>query len=692
MARVPTEPAPARIVPPGFPRRALWVLLALALILRLGTNLSRVDECFQEGLVRGSLASAMLEGAPIWPSHAPQIPHIRGSVVMSWISVPFFAVFGPTTFAVRLSGILFHLAGLVTLMLLMHRQYGRRAAALAGALWVLAPPSLAKIAVLSYGDHVESLPFLFLAALLVLAWIDDRTGRRVALAFAAGIVCGLGVGWHAQSRLGIATLALFVLLAAPRKIFTRECWLGLVPGALVGLIPHALGDWITARNGLLVQGEGPGGLLGRGIGAEQAGKWLGFWTRDLAVSLQYPWRGAAWILLALAAACAGGLVLFRRTGPDGATAKPADARSWLARSGWFVIYPAVFSVVFALSRYIISDSLANAIAVRYVLPAVPFLLLPIAVGGARLADAGRTALAAAVVVPALALGAWGSLSTWDIDSILHEPARRAGQMEHAGKHFLYGSLDDEEKAALRTLELSLYGKPKQDLLVDRYLAAHADPEAALDTIARFEDTAEWTWPLRYRLPTPSGALHAAESPEGIPVRLARIPERLRPYALALSAREMGKARTLRLEHFVALVRAAGTDDERRAALRGFGEGLCVIWPHVLRAFDGRKAAARIEALPPDFDKHEVAFGFGFKAGSELHAFAVASPIPIRRALQHLPAELHPALARGVGAGYRLRFIDLPAATVDSPGVRHVLDELPERLHAAFREGLGGAGG
>lgn len=687
MARVPTEPAPARIIPPGFPRRALWVLLALALILRLGTNLSRVDECFQEGLVRGSLASAMLQGAPVWPSHAPQIPHIRGSVVMSWISVPFFAVLGPTTFAVRISGILFHLAGLLTLMLLIHRQFGRRAATLAGVLWVLAPPSLAKIAVLSYGDHVEGLAFMFLAALLVLTWIDDRTGRRTALAFAAGIVCGLGVGWHAQSRLGIATLALTVLLAAPRRLFTRECWLGLVPGAIVGLIPHAIGDWITASNGLLVQGEGPGGLFARGITAVQAKKWLAFWTEDLAVSLQYTSRVAAYGTVLLAAACVLGLGLVGwRARERGATQR------WLANSGWFVIYPLVFSVVFALSRYTVMPVVQNVISVRYVLPAVPFLLLlPVAVSSARLAQAGRRALATAVFAPALVLGTWGSLSTWDVSSITQEPARRAGEWEFYTEHLLYGSLDESEQDELRELEWSLYGEPGQKAAVDKYLRQHVDLRTTLELIARYEDGAEWTWPLRYRLPVPSGSLHTG-APETVATRMNAIPAHLRAYAGAASAHALAEARELSLPHAIALLRAGTTQDDTRAILRGFGTGLSLIYPHRQRTFDGRKVASRLAMLPEDIDRREIAFGLGYRIGTMANAFSLPTIKLMRRSLANLPAELHPALTRGYGAGYRLRFIDPPAADLDSPAVRYLLDDLPEALHAEFRAGLGGAGG
>src|SRR4029450_3303522 len=95
----------------GFPFRAAAALLLLAAVLRVGTNLSRVDELNPEELYRGALAQAWVEGAPVWPGEAPQVEHLRGSLLVSALAVPLFAALGPTTFALRQSGLIFHLAG-----------------------------------------------------------------------------------------------------------------------------------------------------------------------------------------------------------------------------------------------------------------------------------------------------------------------------------------------------------------------------------------------------------------------------------------------------------------------------------------------------------------------------------------------------------------------------------------------------
>src|SRR5678815_4735906 len=66
-----------------FPGRAAVGLLLLAALLRLGTNLSRVDELNPEELYRGALAQAWVQGAPVWPGAAPQVEHLRGSLLVS---------------------------------------------------------------------------------------------------------------------------------------------------------------------------------------------------------------------------------------------------------------------------------------------------------------------------------------------------------------------------------------------------------------------------------------------------------------------------------------------------------------------------------------------------------------------------------------------------------------------------------
>ncbi|MHC5210616.1 MAG: glycosyltransferase family 39 protein [Planctomycetota bacterium] len=661
------------------------MLLLLATVLRTGTNLSRVDEYFQEGLVRGTLAEAWLKGAPVWLREAPQIPHIRGSVVMSLISVPAFVLLGPTTFAVRISGILFHLAGLATLMLLMHRLFGRRVAVLAGALFVLAPPSLAKIAVLSYGDHIESLPFVFAAAWAMLAWVEDRSGRRPALGLVAGLLIGLGMSWHAQARLAVLALLAACALIAPRRMLRRDAFTGLAPGLLLGLVPLAIGDWITAQQGLLVFGAGPADVASQGITWEHVAKWIDFWLVDLAHALQFEWFPAAVVLLLLAAGCALGLAVRAvravRAGADGL----ADLAG---RSAFFIVYPLVFSVVYALSRFAVQHELDNAIQVRYVLPVVPVLLLPIPIAAGRLWDASRRVAAALVLVPALLLGTWGTLSTWDVDTMLHEPARHASSFEFFGTHLAHGTLSETDRTELRALALSLYGNPEQDARVRRFLDSHADPDGVLALIERLDDQPSWTWPLRFGLPLPYPDVRTATRHDEMRERFLGTPPRFRPFVAFVAARHAARSRRFDAARANALLRMESADDERRLFLRGIGHG--VMSAELPRFLDGRIARSRIAALSPGLDLAEVAFGAGLRVGQIVNAFYPPGDRLLGEFLTHMHADLHPPFVRGVGAAYRWRFLDPPERGLQSPAVARLLALLPTELESPFRDGLGGS--
>jgi hypothetical protein len=677
--------APVTLLRPGFPLRALLALLLLATVLRTGTNLSRVDEYFQEGLVRGALTDAWLRDAPVWPPKAPQLPHIRGSVVMSVLSLPAFVLLGPTTFAVRISGMLFHLAGLTTLMLLVHRLFGRRAAVLAGALFVLAPPSIAKLSVLSYGDHIESVPFVFAAAWVMLAWIEDRGGRRFALGLLAGVLVGLAVSWHAQARLGVLSLLAACTLIDPRRMLRRDAFLGLCPGVALGLLPLVLGDWITAQQGLLVFGSGPVDMVSRGLGREHLVKWSTFWFSDLAHSLQFTWLPAAAVLLLLSAGSALGLTL---RAVSAVRAGSESARDVLRRSAFFLVYPLVFSSAYALSRFVIHHELDNAIQVRYVLPVVPVLLLPIPIAGARLLEAGRRVAAALLLAPALLLGAWGSLSTWDLDTMLHEPARHASSFEFFGTHLAYGTLDPAERTELRELALSLYGDPEQDAQLRRYLDAHADADGILELIARFDDQPAWTWPLRYGVPPTDTDVRSAVTPGQARTRYLATSPRFRPYVGAGAARNAAQARRRDAALVGALVQMGTDDAETRVILRGFGQG--VVSYDLPRFIDGREVRARIAELPPGVDLAEVAFGAGVRVGVTVNAFYAVGDRLVSEFLTHIGPELHAPFARGMGAGYRWRILVPPARDLDSPAIARLLSLMPPALEAPFREGLGGS--
>ena len=663
----------------GFPGCVAVGLLLVAALLRLGTNLSRVDELNPEELYRGALARAWVEGAPVWPGAAPQVEHLRGSLLVSALAVPLFALLGPTTFALRQSGLLFHLAGLLLFMLLAHRLFGRRAAVLAGALFALAPPALAKIAALSYGDHMESVPFVCAAALAVLGWLE-RPGRGRALM--AGVALGLSMSWHAQARLAALVLLGAAALAAPRRLLGRDGWLGLAPGLLLGLLPLVALDAWTARAGWTVFGADPVAQLVEHAGSSRAGKWLRLWVTDLPRALQFPWTGAGAAYCALAAVAIGGLAAAawraRRERPA-PTAPPALAAATHRAALLFLAgYPLVFSLAYASSRFAITPGADNAIQARFVLPVVPFLiLLPLAVAAARLWDRDRRALAALLAGPALLLGAAGSLSTWDLDAMRHEPARRAVHWETFARHLHWGALDEPAQAELRALERAHYGDPRQDELAEELVERRADPFRFVALVARYDDQPAWTAPLRFRLP-------GVERPV-TPEALAALPRDLRTWVAAAVGGEAGQPRPPAGEdRDLAGLEPAWSARERDALSCSFGRALASARPQSL---DGRAIAARLAAPPPGVDARLAAFGYGTRAGSIVHAFFPGGDRTITEFLEHVEPALHAPFAHGLGSGYRWRLLDPPDERLQSPGVARILALLPPDLAPEFRAGL-----
>jgi hypothetical protein len=620
-------------------------------------------------------------------------------------------VFGPTTFSLRFAGTIFHLAALAGWMVLLHRRLGRRVAILGGALFVLAPPGFAKMAVLSYGDHVESLPFLFFAAIYCLDWVSARGGAAWRTPFLAGLGVTLAVSFHLQATLGIGALAAACAVAVIPRLrearFWRELLLGFLPGAALGALPGWLLFYFTGTSALSLWGGSPTEHVKLGGSMDPAFEKLASLVKDgFSYSFQWESRWIADATLVLAAACATGLLI--------ATVKRVLLRersvSGLAASaGFFVAYPVVFSLVFAASssNFQIVAATSNALEVRYVLPVLPFLLLPIAVAAAELMGGlhggdfdlhdkyyvvRRPLLAALVAGPVLALGAIGSLSTWHIPTILREPARRGYFWEEFDGHLLYGTLpaEDQQKIAHRSRGVARGGALDEEL--EGYVVSHANIPQMLDSVKRFDSSEDWTWPLRYAPPRiPVGFPPA--NPDAAIRWVRESPRRLRPFRAVAAGEAASRLEPFHPQGVGQLLLSGETPDDRRALAWGFGRGLMVIaqdgMPPVPRFFDGNKAGARLAALPPGVSRADVSFGLGFRLGLLVNEFFVPGDEILHRILAAFPKDALPGFARGLGAGYRMRFLAPPTAETVSPAADRLLSLLPADLADSFRAGLRG---
>ena len=132
---------------------------------------------------------------------------------------------------------------------------------------------------------------------------------------------------------------------------------------------------------------------------------------------------------------------------------------------------------------------------------------------------------------------------------------------------------------------------------------------------------------------------------------------------------------------------------RRTAARSPGASAADSWSRprrhapVPRFFDGNKAAARVAALPAGVSRADVSFGLGFRLGLLVNEFFLPGDEILHRILAAFPKDALPGFARGLGAGYRMRFLVPPTAATQTPAADRLLSLLPAELGDAFRAGL-----
>ncbi|MFN0207624.1 MAG: hypothetical protein ACKVS6_15060 [Planctomycetota bacterium] len=683
-----------------FPFRAfLWISLS-ALILRIGTNLSRVDEYFAEGVYRGTLAKALLDGMPLWPRHIPEIAHVPGSIYIGVIAVPFYYLFGPTTFSMRMAGTVFHLAALAMFMILVHRRLGRKASILCGLLFAWAPPAFAKLSILSYGDHVESLPFIFFAAIYALEWAGAGAPVRYKTPFLAGLGVALAVGFHLQATLGIIALAAVCALAVlPRLLtvsFWKELFIAFIPGLAIGALPALLIYHFTYSSALTLWGSSPAAQLssqGRGAG-EIVNKLTSLWVDGFSYAFQWPSRHIADATLIVAFACAAALLI---ANVRQLLAKTGSLRSWITASGFFVMYPLVFAVTFAMSSeyFRIEKGTLTALEVRYFQPVIPLLLMPIGIAAARLLENNKKLLGFILIIPALGIGLAGSLHTWDLDIIKNEPARRGYIFEEFDGHLQFATLEPGVRDKFLQTDATIPNDDHGKDVRASTLMTISDPALYYQKIQQYDPSEDWTWPLRYTPPRMPLGFPPAASEGQLAAWVANCRPDLRIFAYAAAGRIVANTEPYNNATAQTVMLMRGTPQEIVILARSFGFGLLEVVedgapPARLRFFSGKKVADRIVSLPNTVSRGEVAFGLGFRLGMVANQFLEPSDWVLQRVLTDIPGDWLPAFACGLGAGYRMRFLEPPAADSKSPGAARIAALMPPRLRAEFYSGLAGA--
>ncbi len=273
-----------------------------------------------EVLSRGLLARELLDGPALHLLDYQGDPYAGASLVFGLVATPLFALLGDSLFVLSLASFPFLAATALATWALAHR-IDPRAAPLAMVLVFLSPYPASRLALVAWGDGVQT-P-LFMALALLIAWPFVHGERCGAWrAGALGLTVGFGLYWHYHFVIPLALLAPFLLLGDRR-------WLTRPPVIAAGLLGLGLGlaPWLAYNlthgwEGLIVSSYGSVGEVSEGAMARFPRRLLSLLFEVPAASLgpgpaSWGWARAlstlAWI-----AGLAGAASLLRARGERGA--------------------------------------------------------------------------------------------------------------------------------------------------------------------------------------------------------------------------------------------------------------------------------------------------------------------------------------------------------------------------------------
>lgn len=222
--------------------KPLVFLVPLFLVLRLGALLTGVELVYwDEELHRGTIAKELIEGpkVPLWDYRADH--YDGGSLAVGFLAVPFFYLFGPSLFALKLVPILFSLGTLIVSFLFVKRFFGPRSAWTVGLLLALSPPVFTGLSLSAIGSHPESVFFSGLMLLFFYRFLYEKRGKALSLIL-FGLSSGLGISFAAMTLLTLLTLLVSWLLLDRRSLFGKQGMIFLGACA-VGLTPWILYNW-----------------------------------------------------------------------------------------------------------------------------------------------------------------------------------------------------------------------------------------------------------------------------------------------------------------------------------------------------------------------------------------------------------------------------------------------------------------
>lgn len=403
----------------------LFVGARLLLLLFAFPELMQIEE-----LYNGTLAREIVRG-PILPLlRLRYIEYQSGSLVVSFIAIPLFYLFGESYFTLKLVALLFSSATLVVFYSLLKRFYSPRAAAWGGLLFVFPPRIFALLNLKVEGANSQALLITFVIWHLFFRLLnheDDRSSGvnskvdKSMLAFLIGLLSSFGV-WFCPVVLIVMLCVGGICFARDRLFYFRKRFLWAFVGFWVGAIPAIVDYRATDYAGLKYLMTQPY----RGKTASFISSVAELWGRGLfnsfsSKSVILPAGAVNVYFYALALICiVVYLYCYRRDIASFLRAMTCstrcDALSLEAVKGVaFILYVTLFTLAYGLSKYHIAERARAIDMYRYMVTLYPFLFIVMALAVEKTVGCGSRILAGMVAM-GVALGAAGIIGSVDRES------------------------------------------------------------------------------------------------------------------------------------------------------------------------------------------------------------------------------------------------------------------------------------
>lgn len=216
-----TKGPESKVASPLFIATAIILFLVLVAVTRYPVlNCSKFIILGEEELARGVLPVHMDQGL-LMPYYMYQFDEYNGGgMITGLLAYPFFKIFGPNYFALKLTALVFSAMLIIVLTVIAGRLWGRRAVVFLGIAFIAAPSFYLERSMVAFGNHLEVATFVAIGAALF--WFSRIKANSAMLSGAAMVLLGANSGFavYCEYEYLIFMAVLFLFFYATRKSFT----------------------------------------------------------------------------------------------------------------------------------------------------------------------------------------------------------------------------------------------------------------------------------------------------------------------------------------------------------------------------------------------------------------------------------------------------------------------------------------